>query len=75
MFHPAVISFYDDHGVSIRFRADDFEGVTRGFELMDAHELDLVSTDPPRVTVTIAYEGDDLRLIFDETVTDADVHR
>ena len=75
MFHPAVISFYDDHGVSIRFCADDFEGVTRGFDLMDAHEMDLISTDPPQVTVTITYEGDDFGLTFDETVTVVDVQR
>ena len=75
MFHPAVISFYDDHGVSIRFCADDFESVTRGFDLMDAHEMNLTSTDPLQVTVTITYEGDDLGLTFDETVTVVDVQR
>lgn len=74
-FHPAAISFYDDHGVSIRFRADDFESVKRGFDLVDAHEMDLVAEDPPRVDVTIDHDGDDLRLTFDETVTVVDVRR
>ena len=75
MFHPAVRSFYDDHAVSIRFRADEFESVARGYDLMDAHEVDIVSTDPHQVTVTITHEGDDLRLTFDESVDVVDVQR
>lgn len=75
LFHPAVVSFYDDHGISTRTRADDVEGVRRVFDRMDDHEMDLVSTDPPRVTVTAAVDGDDVRLTFDETAAVVDVRR
>lgn len=75
LLHPAVMGFYDDHGVSTRFRADDVESVARGFELMDAHTLALVSRDPPRVEVTIEHEEDTLVLVFDETVDVVDVRR
>lgn len=75
LFHQAVIGFYDDHGVSTQFRGDDFESVQRGFKLMDSHELDIVSENPPRVVVTVESDGDELRLTFDETVAVVDVER
>lgn len=75
LFLPKVISFYDDHGESIRVRADDFERATRVFDMMDAHELTLVSTDPPRVAVTATQGDDEVRVTFDETVRVVDVER
>lgn len=75
LFHPAVISFYDDRGVSTRTQADDFESVRRVFDLMDDHKLDLVSEDPPRVAVTASFDGEDVRLTFDETASVVDVRR
>ncbi len=75
LFHPAVIGFYDDHGVSTRIRADDFESVRRVFDLMDDHGVELVSEDPPRVAVTAALDGDEVRLTFDETAGVVDVRR
>lgn len=73
LFHPAVVAFYHDHGVSTQLHADDFERVQRVMELMENHEIAVVSEDPPRVDVTVAYEGDQLRLTIDETVTVVDV--
>lgn len=75
LLHPAGVAFYRDHDVSVRFRADDLASVTRGFELMDAHEMELASVDPSRVVVTAECEGDDLHLTFDETVAVVDVDR
>lgn len=75
LFHPAVISFYDDHGVSTRVRADDFQRVSRLCDLLDDHELVLVSEEPPRVDVTVAFDDDELRLTFDETADVVDVRR
>jgi len=74
-FHPAVISLYDDHGISTRLRADDVEGVTRGLELVDSHDIDLVSTEPPEVTVTVEQGDDVVRLTFDRSVAVVDVQR
>jgi len=75
LFHPVVVSFYDDHGVSVRVQADDFETVKRFYDLMDSHEVKLVSTEPPRAEVAVAYSDDEMQLIFDDTVSVVDVHR
>lgn len=75
MFHPAVIGFYDAHGVSTRTRADDLESVTRVYRLMDDHELILEATDPPRATVTARYSGDEVSLTFDHGANVVDVRR
>ena len=65
--HPAVIAFYDDHGIDIRRDIDDIEGFIRGSELLWAMEHTIVSTDPVRIRVTIPCEGEELRLTLDET--------
>lgn len=75
LFHPAVVAFYHDRGVSTQLHADDFERVRRVMELMDNHEMEVVSEEPPRVEVTISYDGDQLQLTIDETVTVVDVSR
>jgi DNA-binding transcriptional ArsR family regulator len=75
LFQPAVISFYDDHGVSIRVQADDFESARRVFDHMHDHDMELLSTDPPEVAVTVSMDDDELRLTFDETVSVLDVRR
>lgn len=75
LFHPAVASFYDDHGVSTRVRADAFETVKRFYDLMDTHEVELVSEEPPRAEVTATCDGDEIGLVFGDTVSVVDVHR
>ena len=75
LFHPAVVSFYDDHGVSTRVRADDFEAARRVRGLAYDHEQRVVSGNPPRVTVTASMDGDEVRLTFDETADVVDVRR
>lgn len=75
LFHPAVIGFYDDHGVSIRIQADDFENALTVFDHMHDHEMDLHSTDPARVQVTAALDGDAIHLTFDESASVIDVTR
>lgn len=75
LFHPAVVSFYDDHGVTIRVQAEEFETGRRVFEHMHDHGLDVVSTDPPEVAVTASMNGEAIRLTFDETASVVDIHR
>jgi hypothetical protein len=75
LFHPAVIAFYDDHGVATRFRADDAESVRRVFGLLDSHEVTLVDTAPPRAVVSVAHAGDEVRLTFNETASVVEVER
>lgn len=73
LFHPAVVAFYHDHGVSTQFHADDFQSVQRVMELMTDHDMKVVSEDPPRVEVIVSRDGDEIRLTLDETVSVVDV--
>lgn len=66
--HPAVISFYYDHGINIQYDLD-FEEVTRLFQLEKAHEQTIESRDPLRVRVTVRCEGDEISLRFDDDMT------
>jgi len=75
LFHPAVVSFYDDHDVSTRLRAEDFESARRVHDLVEDHDLDVISENPTRVTVTASIEDDEIRLTFDETASVVDVVR
>jgi hypothetical protein len=75
LFHPAVTSFYDDHGVSIRLQADDFDHTRRVFDHMHDHGMELVSTTPPIAVVTVCMNDEKIRLTFDETVNVVDVCR
>lgn len=67
LFQPAVVSLYDDHGHSVRVRADDHEAARRVSELIASHGVELTSENPPRAEVTVAIGGDEVRLDFDET--------
>jgi hypothetical protein len=75
LYHPAVVAFYHDHGVSMRVHADDFESVKRVYQFMHDHDIELVAEDPPRVAVTAALDGDEVRLTFDEGASVVDVRR
>ncbi|MFC7229220.1 winged helix-turn-helix domain-containing protein [Salinirubellus salinus] len=75
LFHPAVVSFYDDHGVSTRFRADEYERAKAVYDLVLDHEVELVAEDPVRVAVTARHDGDAIRVTFDEDVQFVDATR
>jgi hypothetical protein len=68
IIHPAVCAFYHDHGVDIGYTIDSFERSQQLLSLMGKHEQELVSIHPARVLITICYEGDELRLTFDEAM-------
>lgn len=73
--HPAVTSFYETRGVSMRLTADDFgRGVDIESRLED-FAMEVVSVEPPRVEVTAAMDDEAVRLTFDETVSVVDVNR
>jgi DNA-binding transcriptional ArsR family regulator len=73
LFHPAMMAFYEDHGISTRVRADDPESVRRVFGLMDDHEVQIIAEEPLRATVTASVDNNEIRLTFDETATVASV--
>ena len=75
LFHPSVVAFYDAHEVSTRIMADDFESVRRVFSLVDDHQMEVVSDNPPNVAVTVSLDTGEVRLLFDETVSIVDVSR
>lgn len=75
LFHPAVMAFYDEHAISTRIHADDFESVQQVFDLMDSHQVDVVATDPPQAEVTVTSSEDEIRLVFDETASVANICR
>ncbi|SEO20903.1 hypothetical protein SAMN04487948_10196 [Halogranum amylolyticum] len=65
--HPALVSFYYDHG--IEHVLDDWMAMKRSFDWRE----EVVSTDPPRLGVTVSYEGNERTFVLDETGTVVDV--
>lgn len=68
---PAVISFCWEHDRLLGTDSHDTARITRDL-VENAHE-DVVSLNPPRVRVTIRYQGDDLLLAVDEDLSVTDV--
>lgn len=74
LFHPAVISFFYDHGIEIGFTGQtSFEDVIQTLELVEEFEETVQSVDPPRVRVTVTHDGDALHLELDESMNVVDV--
>jgi hypothetical protein len=69
MHHPAVVAFYYEHGVEIGYSRGSVERMRERERLAGDNEQRVVSTDPPRVEVTVRHEDDDLRLTLDERAT------
>ena len=63
--HPAVIAFYYERGIDVHYDLTDVESVRQRADLVAEHEQEVVSTDPPRVEVTIRHEGDERQLTLD----------
>jgi hypothetical protein len=75
--HPAVISFLYEHDVDFGYpySTNEFETVVEN-EAVKAeitYDQELVSTDPLRVRVTVAYEGDELVFSLDGDLEVLDV--
>ncbi len=75
LFHPAVVSLYDAHGISTRVRADDHEAAREMYERLEDHAVELVSADPPLAAVTVELPDGAVRLTVDETAQVVDVDR
>lgn len=71
--HPAVVAFYFNRGVPLQYE-DGVNYQPRIESNLQAHlDQELVSADPPRVRVTLQYEGDELQLTLDEKLNVVDV--
>jgi hypothetical protein len=57
--HPAVVSFYYDHGVDLRTRTYP------ELPFLDATAPTVVATDPTRVRIDVEHDGDTLRIVLD----------
>ncbi len=67
--HPAVVAFYYDHGIEFDLATDEQRALLLDFE------EELLSTDPPRIRISIPVDGDVLRLTYDEQMAVVDVTR
>lgn len=65
--HPALVSFYYDHG--IEHVPATWAAITRGLHW----EETLVSTEPVRLRLTVRHDGDRIRFRLDDTGTIVDV--
>lgn len=72
--HPAVVSFYHDHGFEMTHDLDGPVGCGRLWDRLQK-EQDLVSRHPVRVRVSIPYDGETLHLILDEDLDVIEVTR
>ncbi|WP_255198534.1 DUF7351 domain-containing protein [Halorarius litoreus] len=75
LFHPAVVSFYDDHGISTRIRADAVDHAKRVYDLVLDHEVTVLDVEPISVAVTVSNDDETVRLTFDDSVRVVDVSR
>lgn len=66
-FHPNVIDFYADNGITIGDLTNP-GSIVRIQSLLQNQEADLVSTDPPEIRVTIRHDGDTISMSYDENV-------
>lgn len=73
-FHPAVVGFFYDHGLSLQFRFNDLDHIERRLELGES-AVDLTSSDPPRVRVTHEVDGDAISVDLDADLSVIDVSR
>jgi len=76
LLHPAVVSFYYDHGIEVGFTGNtDYADVVRTLQLVEEFEEEVVSTDPIRVRVTVSHEDDELNLLLDEQLNVVELDR
>lgn len=75
MVHPAVLGFYDRHGVEVGWGLGEFTSVKRMLESAMEHEVELLRGETDRVRVTVSEAGDEITLTFDENINAVDVER
>lgn len=73
LYHPAVLSFYYDHGVDTRLKGGDPEDHDEVVRLFAASSHTLVSTDPIRIRVSVPCHGDELVLTVDDALEVTDI--
>lgn len=72
--HPAVVSFYYDHGFEMTYGLEEPEAAGHLWDRL-LREQELVSKTPVRIRVTIRDEGETLELTLDGDLDVVDVQR
>ncbi|OYR40522.1 hypothetical protein DJ82_07205 [Halorubrum sp. Ib24] len=70
--HPAVVTFYHEHGFDMTYDLDDPEVCGRLFERLKKDQT-VVSRDPVRIRVTATCDGAELYLTLDGSLTVVDI--
>lgn len=66
LFHPAVVSFYYDHGIELGFSGNvSFADAMQSLEIAESAEETVVSTGPLRIRVNFTHDGDTLDVLLD----------
>lgn len=76
LFHPAVVSFYYDHGVELGFTdTASVPDALQALEIAESATETVLSTAPLRVRVSFTHDGDRLDILLDEDVTVVETRR
>lgn len=63
-YHPAVVAFCYERGLPLQYGFNDLEHIERRLSV-GSSDVELLSADPPRVGVTTAIDGDEIRVELD----------
>lgn len=67
--HPAVVAFYEDHGIDVWFDSNDFDGAKEVLGRLRSHQNEIISSDPLRIQAIVTLGDDELRLTLDENLS------
>lgn len=74
LHHPAVVSFYWNHGIELGYDRFDVEMAEWRWAVNEQVVEEVVSTEPPRMRITFRQEGDAIQLIYDEELNVLEVN-
>jgi Zn finger protein HypA/HybF involved in hydrogenase expression len=66
LLHPAVISFFYDHGIEVGFTGSiEFDDVLQMLTLAQGFDMEVISVDPQQLRISMSRDGDVLSLEVD----------
>ena len=68
VMQPDVSAFYRARGLELALGVNEFERARAVMTQLPTHEETVLSTDPVRTRVVVQFEGDELRLTYDEAM-------
>lgn len=67
-YHPAVIAFYHEHGISLQYGTTNIETFAEMTDHVLEAEQTIISESPPQVRVTFQYDDDEISLTLGEEI-------